>query len=61
MTRLLLGLLACGLLAGCGKVGPPRRAGPPEEITYPRGYPNPNYQPRGGLPGIWQPDPPPRP
>ena len=38
--RVLLALaLAAGLLAACGKKGPPDPAGPPEKITWPRTYP----------------------
>ena len=27
------------LLAGCGKIGPPKPPGPPDQITYPKSYP----------------------
>lgn len=44
MSRLLPALLAllltAGLLAACGKKGPPEPAGPPDQITYPRVYPS---------------------
>lgn len=39
LTIPLLGLLGLGLLAGCGKKGPPVPPGPPSQITYPRTYP----------------------
>jgi hypothetical protein len=32
-------LMACTLLASCGKKGPPDPPGPPNEITWPRTYP----------------------
>jgi hypothetical protein len=38
MTRCLL-LLACALLAACGRVGPPHPPGPRDQVIYPRGYP----------------------
>jgi len=28
-----------GLLAACGKKGPPDPPGPPDKITYPKAYP----------------------
>jgi hypothetical protein len=36
---MLATLLGIGLLAACGKKGPPSPPGPPEQITYPRAYP----------------------
>ncbi|HEY7580070.1 MAG TPA: lipoprotein [Acetobacteraceae bacterium] len=38
-TLLAAALLACALLAACGKKGPPEPPGPPSEITWPRTYP----------------------
>jgi predicted small lipoprotein YifL len=39
----LIGLVALAiplaLLAGCGRLGPPRPPGPAEAITFPRAYP----------------------
>jgi len=32
-------LLAAGLLAGCGKKGPPDPPGPPDKVIYPKAYP----------------------
>jgi predicted small lipoprotein YifL len=32
-------LVVLGLLAGCGKKGPPEPPGPPDKITYPKTYP----------------------
>jgi predicted small lipoprotein YifL len=32
-------VVALGLLAGCGKKGPPEPPGPPDQITYPKSYP----------------------
>jgi predicted small lipoprotein YifL len=32
-------LVALGLLAGCGKKGPPDPPGPPDKVTYPKTYP----------------------
>ena len=43
MTRALLALLALGMLAACGRAGPPRVPGPKEEVIYPRAYPR--YEP----------------
>jgi predicted small lipoprotein YifL len=31
--------VAVGLLAGCGKKGPPDAPGPPDQIIYPKTYP----------------------
>ncbi|WP_428533985.1 LPS translocon maturation chaperone LptM [Rhodopila sp.] len=31
--------VAVGLLAGCGKKGPPDPPGPPADIIYPKTYP----------------------
>ncbi len=39
-VRLLCCLLALGLLAACGRVGPPRQPGPQDQITFPRTYPS---------------------
>lgn len=36
---LVVGLLVGGLLAGCGKKGPPDPPGPPDKIIYPKAYP----------------------
>ena len=38
--RVLVVLIALGVLAGCGKKGAPSAPGPTEEITYPRVYPS---------------------
>jgi predicted small lipoprotein YifL len=32
-------LIALGLLAGCGKKGPPVAPGPADQVTYPKIYP----------------------
>lgn len=32
-------VLPLGLLAGCGKKGPPDPPGPPDKVIYPRPYP----------------------
>ncbi|WP_428492377.1 LPS translocon maturation chaperone LptM [Rhodopila sp.] len=32
-------VVAVGLLAGCGKKGPPDPPGPPADIIYPKTYP----------------------
>jgi len=37
--RLIAALLALGLLAACGRVGPPRPPGPADQVTFPRPYP----------------------
>jgi hypothetical protein len=42
MTRALVALLALGVLAGCGRYGPPRPPGPPDQVTFPRPYPAPD-------------------
>jgi predicted small lipoprotein YifL len=39
MRTALALVIALGLLAGCGKKGPPDPPGPPDKITYPRSYP----------------------
>ena len=39
-------LVALALLAGCGRLGPPRPPGPAEAITYPRSYPAPPAEER---------------
>jgi len=36
---LVAALLSIGLLAACGKKGPPTPPGPPDQVTYPRTYP----------------------
>lgn len=36
---ILAALLGIGLLAACGKKGPPTAPGPPDRIIYPRTYP----------------------
>ncbi len=38
---IILGILALGLLAACGKKGPPDPPGPPDKIIYPKTYPSP--------------------
>jgi hypothetical protein len=38
-TGLLAMLAALGLLAACGKVGPPVPPGPASEVIYPKTYP----------------------
>ncbi len=38
--RILALLVALGVLAGCGKRGPPSAPGPASEVTYPRTYPS---------------------
>jgi predicted small lipoprotein YifL len=32
-------LITLGLLAGCGKKGPPEPPGPPDQVSYPKTYP----------------------
>ena len=32
-------VVAAGLLAGCGKKGPPDPPGPPAQVIYPKSYP----------------------
>ena len=39
LTLLAAALLACTMLAACGKKGPPDPPGPANEITWPRVYP----------------------
>jgi predicted small lipoprotein YifL len=39
MKTLLVLAVAVGLLAACGKKGPPDPPGPPDKIIYPRVYP----------------------
>ncbi len=39
LTVLASGLLALGLLAGCGKKGSPGPPGPANQIIYPKIYP----------------------
>lgn len=43
--RTITALLALGLLAACGRVGPPRPPGPADQITFPRTYPAPDRLP----------------
>lgn len=38
--RVLMVVLALGVLAGCGKKGAPSAPGPAEEIKFPRSYPS---------------------
>ena len=65
MRGFSLGLMALLVLAGCGRLGPPRPPGPADQITYPRAYPAPTAEERAetnarraaaGLPAL----PPPR-
>ena len=42
-------LVALALLAGCGRLGPPRPPGPAEAITYPRAYPAPTAAERAEM------------
>ncbi len=37
--RFGIAMLALGLLAACGRVGPPRPPGPADQVTFPRPYP----------------------
>ena len=39
MRAVLVLLLGMGLLAACGKKGPPDPPGPPDKIIYPKSYP----------------------
>jgi predicted small lipoprotein YifL len=39
MRAVLALAVALGLLAGCGKKGPPSPPGPPDQIIYPKIYP----------------------
>ncbi len=39
MRVLLAVALLAGLLAACGKKGPPDPPGPPDKIIWPRAYP----------------------
>ena len=39
MRAFLALAVALGLLAGCGKKGPPGPPGPPNQVTYPKDYP----------------------
>ena len=39
MRTTLVLLLALGVLAACGKKGPPDPPGPPDKIIYPKIYP----------------------
>jgi len=39
VRAVLVVLLAIGLLAACGKKGPPEPPGPPDKIIYPKSYP----------------------
>ncbi|MBC4015223.1 hypothetical protein H7965_07770 [Siccirubricoccus deserti] len=48
MMRLTTVMLAVLMLAGCGRVGPPRPPGPPEAVTFPRAYPAPPPMPVEG-------------
>ncbi len=32
-------LIVLGVLAGCGKKGPPEPPGPPDQVIYPKTYP----------------------
>jgi predicted small lipoprotein YifL len=40
MRALLALMVAAGLLAACGKKGPPDPPGPPGKVTYPKAYPS---------------------
>ncbi|MEA2745192.1 MAG: hypothetical protein QOG25_3563 [Acetobacteraceae bacterium] len=39
MRTVLALAVALGLLAACGKKGPPSPPGPPDKIIYPKTYP----------------------
>ena len=39
MKAILAFAVALGLLAACGKKGPPEAPGPPSKIIYPKTYP----------------------
>jgi predicted small lipoprotein YifL len=39
MRSVLLLLIGLGVLAACGKKGPPEPPGPPNKVIYPRVYP----------------------
>jgi len=39
MRALIVLAVAFGLLAGCGKKGPPDPPGPPDKVIYPKSYP----------------------
>ena len=39
MRTVLALAVALGLLAACGKKGPPSPPGPPDKIIYPKAYP----------------------
>jgi predicted small lipoprotein YifL len=39
MRAILALAVAVGLLAACGKKGPPDPPGPPDKIIYPKAYP----------------------
>jgi predicted small lipoprotein YifL len=39
MRTILTLTLALGLLAACGKKGPPAPPGPPDQVIYPKVYP----------------------
>ena len=39
MRTVLALAVALGLLAACGKKGPPNPPGPPDKIIYPKAYP----------------------
>ncbi len=39
MRTALCLVVALGLLAACGKKGPPEPPGPPDKVTFPKSYP----------------------
>jgi predicted small lipoprotein YifL len=39
MRTVLAIAVALGLLAACGKKGPPEPPGPADKVTYPKAYP----------------------